>query len=170
MGVIWGTILVSPHLKHEKAALVANGFNSEVLTTKPSTDIKRCKFLLDTSRKGTWSGSDLILTWISFLIDSVYSEFEDNDKFSVDKQWPRLDDGMGKNGVYVSHDVIDNGELFEDFCKSFFNSNLRIALHVKEIKVIEEVVRLLKKYSLENYFLFNTENHDLTNISNDDKV
>ena len=47
---------------------------------------------------------------------------------------------------------------------------MRIALHVKEIKVIEEVVRLLKKYSLENYFLFNTENHDLTNISNDDKV
>jgi|AP95_1055475.scaffolds.fasta_scaffold03807_2 glycerophosphoryl diester phosphodiesterase len=81
-----------------------------------------------------------------------------------------LDLRMGKNGVYVSHDVIDNGELFEDFCKSFFNSNLRIALHVKEIKVIEEVVRLLKKYSLENYFLFNTENHDLTNISNDDKV
>jgi glycerophosphoryl diester phosphodiesterase len=81
-----------------------------------------------------------------------------------------LDLRMGKDGVYVSHDVIDNGELFEDFCKSCYNSNLRIALHVKEIQVIEEVVRLLKKYSLENYFLFNTENHDLTKMVNGDKV
>ena len=27
--------------------------------------------------------------------NSVYSEFEDDEKYSVDKQWPRLDDGIG---------------------------------------------------------------------------
>ena len=32
---------------------------------------------------------------LSFL-DSLYSEFEDDDKFSVEKQWPRLDDGIGE--------------------------------------------------------------------------
>ena len=39
-----------------------------------------------------------------------------------------------------------------------------MALHIKEIKVIEETIRLLKKYSLNNYFLFNTEYYDLVSI------
>ena len=30
------------------------------------------------------------------FLDSLYSEFEDEDKFSVEKQWPRLDDGIGE--------------------------------------------------------------------------
>ena len=28
-------------------------------------------------------------------LDSLYSVFENNDKFSVDQQWPRLEDGIG---------------------------------------------------------------------------
>ena len=81
-----------------------------------------------------------------------------------------LDLRYGKNGAYISHDVIDQGILFEDVCKICFNSNIRMALHIKEINVIKETIRLLEKYSLNNYFLFNTENYDLLGIINENVV
>lgn len=81
-----------------------------------------------------------------------------------------LDLRYGKSGVYISHDVTDQGILFEDVCKICFNLNIRMALHVKEINVVKETIRLLKKYSLNDYFLFNTENYDLLEIINENIV
>ncbi len=75
-----------------------------------------------------------------------------------------LDLRNGKYGVYISHDVTQTGILFEDLCKKYFKSKIKMALHIKEIEAVKETIRLLKKYSLNNYFLFNTEYHDLTEI------
>lgn len=68
------------------------------------------------------------------------------------------------NVVYMSHDVQNNGELFETACKSCSNSKIKMALHIKEISVVEEAVKLLKKYSIQNCFLFDTEQNDLSKI------
>ena len=75
-----------------------------------------------------------------------------------------LDLRNGKYGAYISHDVTQTGILFEDLCKKYFKSKIKMALHIKEIEAVKETIRLLKKYSLNNYFLFNTEYHDLTEI------
>ena len=75
-----------------------------------------------------------------------------------------LDVRYGEYGVYISHDVTQKGILFEDLCKNHSKSKIRMALHIKEINAVDETIRLLKKYSLNNYFLFNTEHHDLTEI------
>jgi glycerophosphoryl diester phosphodiesterase len=75
-----------------------------------------------------------------------------------------LDLRNGKYGVYISHAVTQTGILFEDLCKKYFKSKIKMALHIKEIEAVKETIRLLKKYSLNNYFLFNTEYHDLTEI------
>ena len=75
-----------------------------------------------------------------------------------------LDLRYGENGAYISHDVTHAGVLFEDFCKKYAKSKIKMALHIKEIEVTNEIIRLLKKYSLNNYFLFNTEYQDLTKI------
>ncbi len=68
-----------------------------------------------------------------------------------------LDLRYGKNGIYMSHDPQDGAELFETACKLLTDSKIKIALHIKEIKVVNETLKLLKKYSISNYFLFNTE-------------
>jgi len=67
-----------------------------------------------------------------------------------------------ERGPYISHDISEKGDLFEDVCKICSNSNIRMALHIKEIEAINDTIKLLKKYSLKNYFLFNTENYDLS--------
>lgn len=75
-----------------------------------------------------------------------------------------LDLRYGEFGTYISHDVKQSGILFEDLCKKYSKSKIRMALHIKEIETVNEVIKLLIKYSLNNYFLFNTESYDLTKI------
>jgi hypothetical protein len=67
------------------------------------------------------------------------------------------------SGVYISHDVTYSGILFENLCKKYAKSKIKMALHIKEIQVVNETIKLLKKYSLNNYFIFNTEYHNLIN-------
>lgn len=81
-----------------------------------------------------------------------------------------LDIQYGKNGVYISHDPVENGDLFEDISKACSNSKIRMALHIKEIKATTEVIKLLKKYSISNYFLFNTENFEFSDIIDHEKI
>ena len=81
-----------------------------------------------------------------------------------------LDIRYGNNGVYMSHDPVESGDLFEDVCKICSDSKIRIALHIKEPKAITEVVELLKKYSINNYFLFNTENFKFLEITEQEKI
>ncbi len=69
-----------------------------------------------------------------------------------------LDLRNSKNGVYVAHDPTKEGDLFEEVCKIYSNSQIKMALHIKEIETVIEVRELLEKYSIDNYFLFNTEN------------
>lgn len=71
-----------------------------------------------------------------------------------------------ENGVYVSHDKHKNEELFENFCKLCSKSNITMALHVKEIEAVNETVKLIDKYAIKNYFLFNTDGNDLSKIIN----
>ena len=81
-----------------------------------------------------------------------------------------LDVRYGNNGVYISHDPVENGDLFEDVCKTCSNSKIRMALHIKEPKATIKVIELLKKYSVDNYFLFNTENFKFLGIVDDGKI
>lgn len=75
-----------------------------------------------------------------------------------------LDLRNGKNGVYMSHYPRDERELFENACKTCFNSKIKMALHIKEIDAVKETIKLLKKYSITNCFLLNTENVELAKI------
>ncbi len=81
-----------------------------------------------------------------------------------------LDLRYGKYGTYISHDIKQKGILFEDLCKKYSKSKIRMALHIKEIETVNEIIVLLKKYSINNYFLFNTESHDLTKMINKNYV
>ena len=81
-----------------------------------------------------------------------------------------LDLRFGKNGVYISHDKTKDGISFESACKICQNTNIRMALHIKEVDVMENVIKLLKKYRLKNYFLFDTENFNLQNKIDEKKV
>lgn len=72
-----------------------------------------------------------------------------------------LDLRNGKNGVYMSHDPHDKEELFQEVCKVCFDSKIKMALHIKEIESIKETIKLLKEYSIQNCFLFNTD-EDIT--------
>jgi len=81
-----------------------------------------------------------------------------------------LDLRLGKDGAYVSHDVTDNGILFQKICEKVSKTNLRMALHIKEFEVIEEVIKLLKKYSLTNFFMFNTEDYNLRKFIENENI
>jgi len=81
-----------------------------------------------------------------------------------------LDVRYRKSGVYISHDPVENGDLFEDVCKAYSNSKIRMALHIKEIKATTEVIELLEKYSINNYFVFNTENFEFFDIIDHEKI
>lgn len=81
-----------------------------------------------------------------------------------------LDLRYNKNGVYISHDPRNEGDLFEDMCKICSNLEIRMALHIKEIEAINEVVKLLEKYSITNYFIFNTENFEYSNFVDSKKT
>jgi glycerophosphoryl diester phosphodiesterase len=74
------------------------------------------------------------------------------------------------NVVYMSHDIQKNGDLFETACKLCSNSKIKMALHIKEINAVKEAVKLLKKYSIQNCFFFDTEQNDLSKIINEFKI
>lgn len=81
-----------------------------------------------------------------------------------------LDLRYSSNGVYMSHDIQNNGDLFEIACKLCSNSKIKMALHIKEIKAVPEAVKLLKKYSINNCFLLDTEKNDLSKIVNEFEI
>ena len=70
------------------------------------------------------------------------------------------------NSVYMSHDEMEVCELFEDACRLCSNVPAMLALHIKEIKVVPKVLKFLEKFSIKNYFMFNTEGEDVTKFSN----
>lgn len=77
-----------------------------------------------------------------------------------------IDLRLGKDGIYMSHELKTRGELFENACRILSDSKITIALHIKEISVVKETLRLIKKYSLKNYFLFNTNYKKILGITN----
>ena len=81
-----------------------------------------------------------------------------------------LDLRNGKNGIYMSHDPQENGELFERACKLCINSKIIMVLHIKEIEVIKNTIKILKKYSIQNYLLFNTEISNFSKTYNEYKI
>ncbi|EGG41184.1 Hypothetical protein Nlim_1991 [Candidatus Nitrosarchaeum limnium SFB1] len=81
-----------------------------------------------------------------------------------------LDLRHNKKGVYISHDPTNDGDLFEDMCKICSDLEIRMALHIKEIEIINEVIRLLEKYSITNYFIFNTENFEYPEFVDKKKI
>lgn len=65
--------------------------------------------------------------------------------------------------TYISHDPTNDGELFDAACKILENSNSKIALHIKEIDALEEVVKIITKHSInKNCFIFaDSINYDI---------
>ena len=74
------------------------------------------------------------------------------------------------NQVYVSHDATNKGDFFEEICKKCEKSEIKMALHIKESKTIPAVINILKKFSLKNYFLFDTENFEYNNLIDKTKI
>jgi len=74
------------------------------------------------------------------------------------------------NQVYLSHDPTNQGDLFEEICKKCENSEIKMALHIKEKEIISSVLKILKNFSLKNYFLFDTENFEYDKFIDDTKI
>jgi glycerophosphoryl diester phosphodiesterase len=74
------------------------------------------------------------------------------------------------NQVYVSHDATNKGDFFEEICKKCEKSEIKMALHIKESKTIPAVINILKKFSLKNYFLFDTENFEYDKSADNIKI
>ena len=72
--------------------------------------------------------------------------------------------------VYVSHDATNQGDLFEEICKKCEKLDIKMALHIKESETIPSVINILKKFSLKNYFLFDTENFEYDKSLEDIKI
>ena len=81
-----------------------------------------------------------------------------------------LDLRYNNNQVYISHDPTNKGKLFEEVCKQCDKSEIRMALHIKEKEVINPVIKILKEYSIKNYFLFDTENFEYNNLIDKTKI
>jgi glycerophosphoryl diester phosphodiesterase len=71
-----------------------------------------------------------------------------------------LDLRFKNNEIYVSHDLTNEGDSFEEICKTCEKIDLKMALHIKDNESINLAIKFLKKYSLKNYFLFDTENFE----------
>jgi len=72
--------------------------------------------------------------------------------------------------VYVSHDATNQGDLFEEICKKCEKLDIKMALHIKESNTIPLVINILKKFSLKNYFLFDTENFEYGKLVDETKI
>jgi len=81
-----------------------------------------------------------------------------------------LDLRYNNNQVYISHDPTNKGKLFEEVCKQCDKSEIRMALHIKEKEVINPVIKILKEYSIKNYFLFDTENFEYSKSVDNEKI
>ena len=81
-----------------------------------------------------------------------------------------IDVRYNENGIYLAHDKENEGELFEEVCKVCKNSEMIMAVHIKEFESTKKVVDLLEKYSIKNYFLFETEQNNLSNILETKKI
>lgn len=93
------------------------------------------------------------------LLNSNYNTLEGVKYYTQRKIGIELDLRIKKNIVYMSHDSSHNGDFFEEACKILVNSKMKLALHIKEIDAVKETLRLIKKYAIENYFLFSTDNN-----------
>ncbi|RZD48863.1 MAG: hypothetical protein CXT78_00295 [Thaumarchaeota archaeon] len=81
-----------------------------------------------------------------------------------------LDLRYNNNEVYVSHDPTNKGDLFEEICEKCGKADIKMALHIKERKTINPVIKILKKYSITNYFLFDTENFEYSKLVDKTKI
>ncbi len=59
------------------------------------------------------------------------------------------------NELYLDHGQNGKGDSFKDACKILKNSNIQVALHIKQFKIISELQKIIKDYSIERKcFLF----------------
>ena len=65
-----------------------------------------------------------------------------------------IDLRLNKDTVYVSHDLCEPSLFFEDICSYLTNTNVQIALHIKELDAIAPSLKTLKKKNVSNFFLF----------------
>ena len=77
-----------------------------------------------------------------------------------------IDLRLNKDSVYVSHVPCEPSLFFEDICSYLTNSDVQIALHVKELDAIEPSLKILKKKNISNFFLFTIENHKIQQKEN----
>lgn len=81
-----------------------------------------------------------------------------------------LDLRKNNNKIYLSHDPTNKGDSFEEVCKICSNLKIKMALHIKEKDTIKQVIELIEKYSIDDYFLFNTENFEYPDTLESKKI
>ena len=77
-----------------------------------------------------------------------------------------IDLRINKDSVYVSHDPCEPSLFFDEICSYLRNSDVQVALHIKELDAIEPSLKILKEKNISNFFLFTIENHKIQQKEN----
>ena len=87
-------------------------------------------------------------------IKSIKKCIENNISIEIDLR-------IKNDDVYVSHDINQPELFFEDVCSCLMKSKTQNAFHIKEHNVINPALKILRRYKIDNYFMFSTDNHIL---------
>ena len=77
-----------------------------------------------------------------------------------------IDLRINEGSIYISHDSEKSSLFFEDVCPILSNTDVQVALHIKELDVIPNTLEILKKNQIHNFFLFTVENHKIKGDEN----
>ena len=77
-----------------------------------------------------------------------------------------IDLRINEDSIYISHDSKKPSLFFNDVCSILSNTNVQIALHIKELDVILNTLKILRKNKINNFFLFTIENYKISTDEN----
>ena len=78
-----------------------------------------------------------------------------------------IDVRKNNNGIYLSHESSDSGELFQSICEIIRKFSKKVAIHMKEDFEINELIKLISENNIgEKCFVFSTirNYHELSSI------
>jgi len=81
-----------------------------------------------------------------------------------------LDIRKNSTGLYLSHDPTGKGILFDEICQILSESNSLVALHIKELDTLPLILKSIKKFSLKNFFIFDSDYNRMCSIFDSQNV
>ena len=109
-----------------------------------------------------------------FAHRALYNNLEHSElgiKYYLDNHFNiEIDLRINSGGVYLSHDRTHKAISLESICPLLKNSQVVIALHVKELECVTSTIKLLNTYGIKNCFLFDTDYNLVKNMSQNFEV